>query len=298
MGIGEWAALAAALFWTLSSLLWGKIRVSAIGLNICKNFLAAAMIGIHLFILQLVVHKPMLQMSTASLGWLATSGLVGIVIGDTLYFRSIQILGARKALMMATTSPLFAAVLAWCLLNERLQVIGIVGIALTVLGVVVVVADRQANVEVPGLFPGTASTGICFGLLAAVCQAIGAVLSKKGMVDCDALEATLIRISVAALVTLGIVIWQGQLRRLAQQVFQKDVIKYLIPATALGTWLGIWLSQIAYKQSSEVAIAQTLMATCPLFAIPIVIFVYGHKVSLLAWLGTLVAIVGIFLAVK
>ena len=298
MGIGEWAALAAALFWTLSSLLWGKIRVSAIGLNICKNFLAAAMIGIHLFVLHLVVHKPILLMSTASLGWLATSGLIGIVIGDTLYFRSIQILGARKALMMATTSPLFAAVLAWCLLNERLQVIGIVGIALTVFGVVVVVADRQANIEVPGLFPGNASTGICFGLLAAVCQAVGAVFSKKGMIDCDALDATLIRISVAALVTLGIVIWQGQLRRLTQQVFQKDVIKYLIPATALGTWLGIWLSQIAFKQASEVAIAQTLMATCPLFAIPIVIFVYRHNVSLLAWLGTLVAIVGIFLAVK
>jgi drug/metabolite transporter (DMT)-like permease len=176
--------------------------------------------------------------------------------------------------------------------------IGIVGIVLTVFGVVVVVADRQARVEVPGFFPGNFSTGICLGLLAAVCQAIGGVLSKKGMVDCDALEAALIRISVAALATLAIVIWQGQLRRLAQQVFRKDVIKYMIPATALGTWLGIWLSQIAYKESSEVAIAQTLMATCPLFAIPIVIFVYGYRVSLLAWLGTGVAIVGIFLAVK
>jgi drug/metabolite transporter (DMT)-like permease len=298
MGIGEWAALAAAFFWTLSSLLWGKIRVSALGLNICKNFLAAALIGAHLLILQLLFRKPMLQMSSASIGWLATSGLFGIVIGDTLYFRSIQILGARRALMMATTSPLFAAALAWSLLGEQLQFVGILGIALTVLGVGAVVADRQATVENPGLFPGSTGWGIGLGLLAAVCQAIGGVLSKKGMADCDALEATLIRISVAALATLLIVIWQGQLRRLVQQVFRREVIRYLIPATILGTWLGIWLSQIAYKESSEVAIAQTLMSTCPLFAIPIVIFVYGHRVSRLAWAGTVVAIVGIFLAVK
>lgn len=298
MGIGEWSALAAALFWTLSSLLWGRIRVSALGLNICKNFLAAAFIGVHLFILHLTLREPVLQMSNASIGWLALSGLIGIVIGDTLYFRSIQILGARRALMMASTSPLFAAALAWSLLSEDLQFIGVIGIVLTVLGVVVVVADRQARVEIPGLFPGHVSTGICFGLLAAVCQAIGGVLSKKGMADCNALEATWIRILVAALTTLAIVIWQGQLRRLAQQVLRTDIIKFLVPATVLGTWLGIWLSQIAYKESSEVAIAQTLLSTCPLFAIPIVVFVYGQKVSLFAWVGTVVAIVGIFLAVK
>ena len=94
-----------------------------------------------------------------------------------------------------------------------------------------------------------------------------------------------------------IVAWQGQIRRLGQQVLKRRVIKVLVPATAIGTWLGIWLSQIAYKEASEAAIAQTLLSTCPLFAIPIVVFAEGHRISAIAVIGTMVAILGIFLTV-
>jgi len=300
MGIGEWASLAAALMWTLSSLLWGRIHLSALALNLCKNFIAIAIIGVHLAVLIFLTGEPRLDLSLETWSWLGLSGLTGIVIGDTLYFRSIQILGPRLALMVATTCPIFVAVLGWLLLNENLQIYGIIGILLAVGGVIIVVADRKASKEKPGLFPGEHSIGVALGLLASICQAVGAVASKIGMAyeNCDPLVATLVRIVVAAIATLGIVLYQKKLKELLPKIFTWPVMRVLVPAAVVGSWLGIWFSQIAYKDASKIAVAQTLMATCPLIAIPFIRYLDGHRVSAISIGGTVLAILGIYLALK
>ncbi len=298
MGIGEWAALTAALLWTLSTMLWGQVKLSALGINVCKNLVSTVMIAMHLIVLALVSGTPVMTASPESWGWLTISGLVGIVIGDTVYFRSLQILGPRLALMMATTGPIFAAILAGLVLGEQLKFTCVIGILMTVAGVIVVVADRRSRAESLNLFPGRRSAGILCGILGAICQAVGAVFSKKGMQDCDALEATFIRILIAGIVTVAYVVIKKKGRDLYAAATQPGTLKLMIPATALGTWLGIWCSQIAYKETSNVAVAQTLLATCPLFAIPIVWYFHGHRSTAIAILGTLVAIIGVSLTVQ
>ena len=304
MGIGEWAGLTAALLWTLSSILWGRIHLTAIGINLCKNLLGSLMVGLHVSFLMLATDRvAFLQAPSASWIWLSLSGLVGVVIGDTLYFRSLQILGPRRALMMATTGPIFSALLGWAFLRENLMYWAMVGIGMTIGGVVVVLGDRKATKEAPGLMPGLTKIGILTGLLGAVCQAVGGVFSKLGMRDengveiCDAAEATLIRLLVSAILTTLLVIFRKEFMAIAKRAIEPAAIKLLIPATALGTWLGIWLSQVAYNYS-DVAVAQTLLATCPLFAIPIVWLVHKHKVTYYSIVGTCIAVVGIALVVR
>ena len=297
MGIGEWSALTAALLWTISSILWGQLRLSAMSINLAKNIVASLILIVQLVLVAAWFQTPLLNASPASMGWLAASGLIGIVAGDTLFFRSIQILGPRRALMVATTAPLFAAVLGWLLLNEYLSVLAFSGIILTVAGVVVVVMDRNASRESPGLLPGKNSAGILCGLAGAACQAVGGALAKKGMVDCNPDEATLIRILVSAACISLFLLFQKRLLSVSREFLKPEVLKILIPAAALGTWLGIWLSQIAYKHT-EIAIATTLHSTCPLFAIPVVRFYYKIPISPRAILGTVAACVGIFLIVN
>jgi drug/metabolite transporter (DMT)-like permease len=60
-----------------------------------------------------------------------------------------------------------------------------------------------------------------------------------------------------------------------------------------GTYLGIWLQQIALKLSPA-GIAQTLLATSPLFVLPIVALL-GEKITLRATVGVSIAIAGIAL---
>jgi drug/metabolite transporter (DMT)-like permease len=306
MGIGETAALGAAIFWTVSSLYWGRVHLSALGINVCKNWLGSALILLHLFVLARLAGQPVLDAPLRSWGYLSLSGVVGIVIGDTCYFRSLQILGPRRALIIASTAPLFAAVLGWSILRESLGWLAMSGVMMTVAGVIVVVSDRRARQEAPGLMPGSLLAGTCCGVVSAVCQAGGGVFSKLGMTrtvdgatvtDCSALEATLIRLFVAAIVTLFVAIYQGELQRILRHAGKRPAVKLILPATITGTWLGIWLSQIAFKES-PVAIAQTLLATCPLFAIPLVWYLYGHRATWYSIVGSAVALVGIYFTVR
>ena len=311
MGIGESAALSAAFLWTVSSFLWGRIKLKAIELNAAKNLIGVVLIGLHILVLSFLFSGPIsdgtaevashgfqFRATATAWGWLGLSGVIGIVIGDTFFFRSLQILGPRRALMMATFSPLFAVAIGWVVLGEALLPLQIVGVLTTAVGIVIVISERRGRQEALDLYPGTPTAGVLLGLGAAVCQAAGGTISKMGMIvdDCSPLEASLIRMIFAAVGTMLIL----ALRRKTQEFFRAflkwEELRKILLASAIGTWLGIWLSQVAFKET-QVGIAQTLLSTSPLFAIPLVRIIQGHKASALAIAGTLVAVIGIALAV-
>ena len=298
MQIGEIAALVAALLWTISSMLWGQIRISAFVLNACKNVIGCLFILAHLAVIGFFTGSFGFTTNPAAWGWLAMSGLVGIVVGDTFYFRSLQILGPRRALLIACASPLFATFLQFQFLEQPLAGTIVLGIVMTVFGVGVVISDRRADVESPGLLPGTFRAGLLLGFLGAICQAVGGLFSELGMRDnCTALEATMIRLLIAGIATVLILALQKETRSSLGKAFRYEYLKWIIPATAVGTWLGIWCSQLAYK-NADLAVAQTLLSTCPLFAIPIVWIAFGHKATRIAIVGTIIAIVGVWLTVR
>ena len=296
MDIGEGAALIAAFLWTCSSMIWGLLQLPAFTLNACKNCIGLALFAIQIAIVSLFFGME-LSADLHAWGWLTLSGLVGIVIGDTLYFRSLQILGPRRAMVMACLAPFFAALLGLIFLQQTMGYLVILGVALTMAGVIVVVLDRKAKQEEPGLMPGRMQAGIACGVLAAACQALGGYFSAKGMVACDPLEAAAIRLLAAALATTLWLLSRQKYRQAFMQTVKIEHFRYLIPATAMGTWLGIWFCQMAYK-NDDLAIAQTLLSTCPLFAIPVMWILHRHRVNRLAFFGTAVAIFGIWLTVK
>lgn len=295
-GIGEVAALTAALFWSVSSMLWRHVKLSAGAMNLSKNVLGLVLMLLHLGVLTAVTHEAAFTASASSVGLLILSGLVGVAIGDTLFLRSLQILGPRISLMMATTSPIFSVVLGWVFLREQLLIIVVVGILLTVAGLIAVLKDRAAEKEAPNVYPGKVAVGVWCGILAAFCQSVGGVLSRAGSRDCSGLEAAIYRIAVGMVVLMVYYHWRGKLKPIVQSAFQFDMIKLLLPATVLGTWMGVWLCQVAYK-NSDVAIAQTLLSTCPLFAVPIVWFWDRQRLSAHGFIGTLIAVSGVALTI-
>ncbi len=305
MGIEEAAALSAAFLWSISSFVWSRVKLSAIQLNTAKNMIGLMLLTVHVIVLILLSSGAedsentfQLRASLEAWGWLALSGAIGIVLGDTLFFRSLQILGPRRALVMATFSPIFAAAVSWVVLGEILVAFQIVGILTSVIGIVIVVSERGARQEAMDLFPGSQTAGVLLGIGAAFCQAAGAAVSKLGMNqdDCSALEASLIRMAFAAIGSMLIITAQRKAGELFKSLSDWKLSRKVLLASILGTWLGIWLSQVAIKET-EVGIAQTLLATSPLFAIPLVRIIEGHKPSWLAIAGTLLAVFGIALTV-
>jgi drug/metabolite transporter (DMT)-like permease len=292
MVYGEVGAATAAFCWACSSVMYGRTRVTAWTINFAKNLFGTGFVWLHLLVVWWAGGQTILSFSGKAWFYLVISGLIGIAIGDTAYFRSLQILGPRRSLVIATTAPLFGALLGWLILGETISLIPMLGIVITITGIGMVVMDKRARRESPGHFPGAEWAGVACGLFAAFCQAAGGALSKIGMQECTPLEATFVRLLAAVVAGVVLLRASGRLQSTCRLIIQRDNLRLLLPASALGTWLGIWCSQIGFYYSS-VAIATMLMSTSPLFAIPLVRIFDGHPVSYRAIAGTLLAIAGI-----
>lgn len=325
MGYGELAGLGSAAIWAASSLLYSYARMTAWELNLWKNVFTSFIFLIHLWVVRYLVDQNVLfEAPLESWCWLGLSSVVGIVIGDTLYLRSLQILGARRALVVATASPIFGVIIGFFFMNDVITMLLVGGIGLTVFGVGIVVSDKKAQVENPNVIPGKFPIGVMLGVGAAFCQASGVAFAKLGMDHgCEALEASFIRIFTASLTMVLMVFLYPEKYAVSRQTYslsseeKKDdsdakpapkensivkpltdwySMKFFIPGMLMGTWIGIWFFQMA-QQYADTAVVTTLVSTCPIFAIPLVWLFQGHKVSPKGLIGTLIAVVGIYMVV-
>ncbi len=298
---GPAAALAAAGLWAASSLIYSRVRLTAWTLNFGKN-VAGSTLLLLAWMAGLGGAGTGSSITGVTLGLLVLSSLSGIVLGDTLYFRSLQILGPRRALMLSTTSPLFGLLIGTVFLQQFLSLVNLLGIALTLAGVLIVIRERAAITDAAAFHTGDSGTAVLLGFAAAASTAVGGMFSHVATRDagsgegCTAFEATVIRVVTAAVASGLILLLQRRLRQTSRNVFSPVTLRSYLPAVVMGPVLGIWMSQIAL-QKSLLAIAITLTSTTPLFAIPLSRVAFGTPISARAVCGALLAVLGVFLTV-
>jgi drug/metabolite transporter (DMT)-like permease len=289
--IGETAALGTAALWSVGSLLFASAarRSGAFALNQFRITLALG------FILAIIVATgatgSMPHPGSPGVGWLAVSGVIGLTIGDLGYFGALVRLGPRLTTLLSALSPPITALIAIPMLGEHLGVLAVSGMVLTLGGVLWVGLERPV-VEAPA---GHRLQGFLLGLLAAVCQAVGFVIAKRGMGETiDPLHANAIRMGAATLGIWTVALFTGRLRAPARIMADKRARWSALGATLVGPTFGVWLSLVAARHTS-VGIAATLMATVPVLILPLVIIVYKEKVSPRAAIGAVLTVVGVAL---
>jgi drug/metabolite transporter (DMT)-like permease len=292
---GELAALGAAFLWAIASVVYGRLgrQIPPLELNFLKGIVAIA-----LLILTLLYSGQLLpEINPTALTLLLLSGGLGIGVGDTAYFSAINYLGPRRTLILETLAPPLAALLALIFLQEKLSSASWCGILLTILGVAWVVTERLPN-STPNTTHLTVR-GISWGMLAAVSQANGAVLSRAALAQSSIspLWSTLVRLGAGVLVLVLWLLLKAKQQKAPESVSTLKVLQswQVLGAIALtsffSTYLGIWLQQTSLK-FAPVGIAQTLTSTSPLFVLPLVILM-GETVSSRAILGVLIALGGV-----
>jgi drug/metabolite transporter (DMT)-like permease len=177
-------------------------------------------------------------------------------------------------------------------LQEALSSAAWLGIALTVTGVAWVVVERAPDAVQAYLRPWQ---GIGFGLLAALCQASGSVMSRSALADTavSPLWSTLIRLVAGVCVLSCWMVVKRQTWAEFKILQSRRFMVVLTAASFASTFLAILLQQTAIKYTAA-GIAQSLSATSPLFVIPIALWM-GEAVSLRAILGVFIALGGIWL---
>ncbi len=292
--IGEIAALGAATCWGVGSLLFGyaAVRVGAVAVNSIRVPTAALLFAAAALLLDGEI-VPMAATAT-QLIYLAASGLIGVVIGDTCFYRALMILGPRKTTLLVAAAPIFATAISWAVLGQQLGLVALSGIAVTLAGVIWVIKER-AIVGGRARNSGSVRLGIILGIIAALGQATSLVLAKLGMGDTiPALQASTIRMLAAAPLIWGLVIIGGRTASSFNALKDSRAVSAMLAAVFIGPFVGIWLSMIAID-AAKVGIATTLMATTPILTIPLVRIVYKEKVSSRAMIGTVIAIGGVVL---
>jgi drug/metabolite transporter (DMT)-like permease len=297
---GESAAVLTSCFWTASSLLFTSAgrRFGSFGVNAYRSLIA---IGL-LLCAHIVLLGTLLPLaSSGQWFWLGLSGIVGLGIGDFGLFAAYVTIGPRRSVLIQASSPIFASVGAYFMLGEPLSQMAILGIAVTLSGIIVVILEREETSEekLEEQFAATKrkTIGVLFGLISAMGQGFGLVLSRKGMyldtsVAMNPVSVALIRMMLAVVFVWICALFAGKLPTLRQAVKDKQGMKYTAAGAVVGPFLGMTLSMVAVADTQP-GIAQTLMSLMPIFIIPVIWIIYRERTSWRGILGAVVAVIGV-----
>jgi drug/metabolite transporter (DMT)-like permease len=287
--LGELSALATAVLWSVSSMVFTAaiVRVGPIPVNLARLVFATAYVSV-----VVLPGSGQLRATGGQLFWFGLSGVVGLTLGDTFLFKAAKEIGARLSMLIMSLAPPIAALLAFAFLGEGLSLLGILGIAVTIGGVAMAVSE-QGEKSPAGTERNFA--GILFALLAATGQAVGLVLAKQGFnqAPINNFLATMIRIVASLGILLPGMAAAGRLGRSVRTITTDRKALALTAAGAIiGPFLGMALSLVAVAHTG-VGVAATLMATVPIIMLPLVRVFYRERLSWKAVSGAFVAVAGI-----
>ncbi len=242
----------------------------------------------HLLIFgQLLPHN----ITTFHLFWFGLSGIIGFAIGDTLLFRSFVLIGPRLGMLTMSLVPIFSTIIAWLFLHEILDLTDIVAIIITLVGISWVILGRENKKHEKGQY----LTGVICGIGGAFCQALGLILSKRGLENnFSALTGNIIRIFVATIAIWIFTLFRGEMSSTLQKLKDRKATLTMFGGAFFGPFIGVWLSLIAV-QYTYVGIASTLIALPPIILIPLSYWIFKEKISAGAIAGTIIAVIGVIL---
>ena len=292
--IGEAAALFTSVCWSFSAIGFTKSS-QQVGSQITNRVRVLLALLALLLINAILYGQPIpLHAGTSRWLWLGISGIVGLSLGDAFLFQAYREIGPRLGLLLLSLAPIFGAGIAWVFFGQSLSLLQITGILVTLGGIfwVVLVRPEEGNEQAHKV----TGRGVLFGILAALGQATGLVLSQQGMTgNFPPFAGTLIRM-IAAVATLWILAaFQRQVGVSVDSMRNHPgVLGWVAFGALLGPVIGVSSSLLAV-QHAEIGVASTLMALPPVLMLPISYFVFKERFGWQAIAGTLVAVVGVAL---
>ncbi|MEJ2208921.1 MAG: DMT family transporter, partial [Anaerolineae bacterium] len=190
---GELLALLSALLWAVASVLLtiGAKRLHVLPLNMLRCAVSTAF-----FWALLPFYGGLKALAAIPAGawiWLVVSVLALLVLGDTLYFRSMDLAGVSWAMPVASINPLVAVVLASLFLDEPLSWSLLGGALLVVAGVTLL--SRPAGQTTAGrvIEPAARRAGLLMALVTALLWGIGQVTLKPATEGMHSVVANAVR---------------------------------------------------------------------------------------------------------
>lgn len=283
--IGEIAGIGVAICWTISALFFQKAgsKIGSLSVNFIRLFMALIFLSVTTYFTRGGMWFPA-DASSYQWFWLSLSGVIGFFLGDLLLFQSYLVIGSRTAALIMSFAPMLTAIIGYFFLSEKLSLMNIAGIVISFMGIAIAIANKKLKLNIP-------LKGFLLAFGGAVGQAVGIILSKKGMGDFDPIAATQIR-AVAGLICFTLLITgMGYWKNLFSAFQYRTSILSVSLGSVFGPFIGVALSLFAIQQT-QTGIASTLMSMVPIFIIVPSAIMFKEKITLAQVIGAMVSIFG------
>ncbi len=281
---GELAALSVSLFWTFSALFFEKAgrRLGSVTVNIIRIFFSVLMLGM----ITLFTRGSFFPTDATAHNWiwLGISGFIGFFLGDLMLFQSYSVIGSRTAALIMSLHPMLTAIIGWFFLAEILSLKSIIAIFISISGIMIAISNRNMSLNIP-------IKGFLLAFGGAMGQAVGLILSKKGMGDYDPVAATQIRAIVGFFSFAVFITFLGRWRAVFKAFKDREGMNSIVIGTFTGPVIGVSLSLYAI-QHTQTGIASMLMGLVPIFIILPSAIMFKEKITARQVIGAIVSIMG------
>jgi drug/metabolite transporter (DMT)-like permease len=286
MGIGEAFSIGSALAWSGGVIIYKKLgeSLAPLRLNLLKNLIVLALI-IPTLLLMPGLGWPSLPPSALILS--LVSGLLGIAVADTLYFRALNTLGAARMGVMGNLFSPFVIVLSFVFLSERLTLLQGAGFVLVSVGVLLVSSQSVEKT----LTARELRRGVLFGAGAVLLMAVAIVMVKRVLEDQPLLWVVALRLLGGVIGLSAVFILRGEPLVLAHPAAPVRW-KVLFFGAFLGQYVSMvmWLAGYKYTKAS---VASILNETSSIFIVLLAWLLLGEGLGVRKLVGVGCSLTGV-----
>ncbi len=262
--IGVVAALIAAFSWAVSAAFYktGAKEVSPLTSNLIRIIVPLLILGIGALILGL--SSQVFLLSSWDLFLIFGSSLFAFVIGDALYFVTIQNIGVSRGVPITATYPLFVLLWQILFLAQPVHLLMVPASTITVAGVALL--GRQLNLSAQSETSITRRQmwiGICAALGTAISWSISILFLSTVLQSTNLVLVAVIRLSIALAILAPLVLGQHVIKGAALLTRQKLI--YLTIGGLFALTLGYLAFALALQLMDTTSVA-LLSSLTPLFA--------------------------------
>ena len=289
--LGGACALAAALVWAFAMILFKHSgeKVPPLSLNLFKNTLAVPLLAGTLLFMD-GGFGVLRAYTVEDLLILTLSGFLGITLGDTLFFYSLNLVGVSLVSIVDCLYTPFILFFSWILLGERLVPLQYGGAVLILLAVALTTGHeppegRTRRQLLLGLFLGVLDMGV---------MTLGIVIAKPVIEKTPLVATTAVRLAAGSLILALVLPFLPGGRALFRVFRPSSSWKSAIPASILGTYLALLLWMEGFKDTYA-SVAGILNQTSTVFAILLATLLLRERITPRKALAVALAMAGVVL---
>ena len=289
MGWGELFALSSALVWAFAVILFRRSgeTLPPFELNLFKNF-----VGLVLLVPTILLFEgfalPVYSLTEVTL--LIVSGLLGIALADTWYFRALNMMGASRTGIVSSLFSPFVILLSAIFLGERLGPWQWLGFLFVMSGVLLVTWRSNR------LLVDTADVkkGVIYGAGAVFMMAAGVVMVKEILETRSFLWSVELRMVGGGGGMLLYMLMNSQWQSVKRNFSQPQAWGRVTFASFLGSYLALILWLAGYKLI-DASVASVLNETNVAFIVFLAWLMLGEQLNRRKLIGLCLTLGGVII---